>query len=437
MTNREKIDQYNAAIARGLSQAQAAIAAGERSARQIRRAVRVSDKTVADADDAKRDLKGLIEMAKARGENVEDTAIDKAYDATTGHGLYSRLSLLDRIAKRRALSVDYQVVALTEDSIRAASPFGAMRCPLDLGLKSEIRVDATTFLGCLQTTAAKFTAQVKNSALHWKCGGASGRLPLVEATVTEPGFSGDLMALAGGFGKGLELGALGCGHSSFLRNAGLEAVQLINRNGKAYALSSDSMMLSSCYLGKALPTDKIVTLKPEAADLLVEVLERAEQDDEPEMFIGINDHSLYCLTPGVELQLFQLYNRNDYNLADKLQPYTSQKLMMPLMHEVVEAFLKRVDYYAEIRQQAVVTITVKNGRTVLSFADTAGATEEQYTVTNAPKVSVPPIHIEGHRLSKALRHASHLVFDHIERNYLILRGPEEFIFAIHGRLPEA
>lgn len=436
MNNREKIDIYKEGEAKGLSQSQAATAAGERSARQIRRAVRVSDKTVADADAAKLDLSGLIEMAKARGENVEDTAIDRAMDATTGSGLYARLALLDRIAKRSAISVNYRVAALERQAIRVASPFGAMRCPLDLGLKSEICVDATSFLGSLRTTEAKFTATIKSNALHWKCGGASGRLAAVEAEVAAPSFPGKLVDVGRGFGKGLELGALGCGHSTFLRNAGLEAVQLLNRNGKAYALSTDSKMLSSCCLGPALPTKEIACLKPEAAALLVEVLEREEQQDSPEMQLGIDDKSVYCETSDVELQLFQLYNRQGYNLADKLAPFMGHKVTMPLMHEVVDAFLTRVQYYAEIKQAAEVEVTVEKGRTALRFTEDISATEEQYQVASAPKITVPPIRILARQMAKALAHATELVFDYADQNILVLRGPNEFVFGITGKVRE-
>jgi hypothetical protein len=70
---------------------------------------------------------------------------------------------------------------------------------------------------------------------------------------------------------------------------------------------------------------------------------------------------------------------------------------------------------------------------VLDFSEVVGVSEEHYEVTDAPQISVPPIRIEARRLAKALAHATVLVFDYVEQNVLVLRGPEEFIFAITGR----
>ena len=167
--------------------------------------------------------------------------------------------------------------------------------------------------------------------------------------------------------------------------------------------------------------------------MLAEVAQRAATEIEPEMYIGIDDISVYCLTPDIELLLYMLRTPNNYNLADKLQPYLAHQLTMPLFHETVAMFRKRVDSLPEVRQQAVVTISVKDGSTVLDFSEVVGASEEHYEVTDAPRISVPRNPHRGAAAAKALAHATKLVFDYVEQHVLVLRGPDEFIFGITGR----
>ena len=81
----------------------------------------------------------------------------------------------------------------------------------------------------------------------------------------------------------------------------------------------------------------------------------------------------------------------------------------------------------------MVTITIEDGCTALRFAEIGGATEAHYEVTDAPRISVPPIRVDARRLAKGLAHATELVFDYAEQNILVLRGPDEFIFGITGR----
>lgn len=375
------------------------------------------------------DVEGTLKFFRSQGIDPETDDI-MPFAEGSSLALYHRLKLLGKIANRNALSVNYSALALTPQHARAASPFGAMRCTLDLGLDREVCVDATAFLGALRYNAeAAFTATVEDGALHWQCAAAKGRLPLVNATVAEPQFDGAMAELSGDFGPGLELAALGCGHSAFLRNAGLEIVQLHNRDGKAYAVTTDSSMIAACCLGeRPLPADRLVTLKPEAATLLAEVTQQ-----HPAMWFGIDDYSVYCVGAGIELQLFQMRNPGNRDLAAKLPQYLQHEVTMPLWRDIVAAFLKRVDTHTESKREAMVTILVEHGRTVLRFAETAGDTEEHYEVTDAPKISVPPIRIETRRLARALAHADELVFDYAAQNTLVLRGPNEFLFGIMGQ----
>lgn len=396
------------------------------SVRQVGRGLLVPQHIIDRVAAADGDLSEALRIARQQG--------IKLPDPDTGPWLYDRLAPIAKIIDRHALSVNYRTVALTAEEVRAAAPFGAMRCPLNLDITDEVCVDATAFLGVLRNAPeAKFTARVRHQALHWQCGHARGSLPLINAMVAAPRFTEQIATLSPQFAKGLVLGALGCGHSAFLRNAGLEAIQLVNRDGTAYALSSDSTMLSCCALGPALPTERIVTLKPEAAVVLAQTVRRAADHPDPDMWLGINDTSVYCLTPQCELQLYQLAVPHDYNLLDRIQPYLRHQTTMPVLYDAVAAFLRRVDSHAEFKQQAMVTIAVQDGVTVLNFTEALGETEQHYRVANGPKITAQPIRLEARRLAKGLQYANELVFDYAAENTLVLRGPNEFVLAITGR----
>ena len=345
--------------------------------------------------------------------------------------LYAKLSWLDRIADRKAISASYRAVALSPEHARAAAPFGSLRLVVDLGLDDEVCVDAADLIGVVHTAPgqASFKTTLRDNALRWSCGPARGHLSLLDATVPTPAFAGDLVPLAAEFGPGLALGAIACSGTAVARGAGLDGVQLQNHDDHAYAFAADGMMLSSACLGPALPMTQTVTLKPEAALLLAEVT----QKEPGEKFIGIDPASVYYLADGTELQLNQIPPLR-VNLAEKLEPWSKQNLHMPLMRETVASFIKRAEMLAEQKSAAMVEISVTKGRTTLAFHEQSGSTEEWYELSpKSSEVTVPAIRVEARRLARALAHADYLVLDYAEHNMLVLRGSHEFVFVIQGR----
>ena len=386
-----------------------------------------------------RGLSPLEQTGKARkilqehGVDIETGERRDAPGPTTAPRLYQRLALLGEVADKNAISVNYRAIALTPKHARAAAPFGIMRTTLDLGLADDAAVDAADFLAVLRSAPpAPFAAELRDQALHWRCGPASGHLSLIAAEVPEPIYDGELTSLVGDeFGSGLALGALAAGSSPTARAAGFDGVQLTNRNGYAYALASDNIVISSCRLGDRLPLpegETIVTLRPQAAALLGEL---AQRDDE--VFIGIDRTVVYVLTEHSELQLNRLAPL-PVDIAEKLAPYHREQQAMPLLHETVSAFLKRAADLAEVRQQAMVEIAVEDGRTRLMFREITGSTEEYYEIVKGgPKFTAAAVRVEARRLAQALGHADRMVFDYVGEHRLFLRGPDEFIFGISGR----
>jgi hypothetical protein len=350
----------------------------------------------------------------------------------TAPALYARLAPLAHVADHRALSVKFRALALTAEHARAAAPWGAMRCFVDLGLEREVCVDATRFINMLKNAPdAPFTATTHDNALHYRCGSRYGSLPLITETVPIPIDNGAVTPLSRSFGVGLERGAAACGISAILRRAGLEGVQLYNRDGKAYATASDSVALSSCCLGPALPMPEgqTVTLKPEAAELLAEIVQR-----EPgEMFIGVDNASLSFRAPGIEMTINQRAPLVK-NFVDTLASFTEHKIMVPLLHETAARVLSLAEELARERREARVEIGVTEGRVTFAFRGRFSSTGDSYDIVpKEPRLSIAPVRIEPRRLARVLAHANNLVFDYADRNILQLRGDHEFIFIVSGR----
>lgn len=348
------------------------------------------------------------------------------------------LSLLRLLISKHSLSPNFRVLALAPQHgdmpahVRACAPFGSMLCSLDLGLDAELYVDGDSFLSVLGSLPdAELELRRDGNALRWACGPAKGHLALLTQdgiAVATPAFGGELGELgdAKQFGTGLELAALACQAMS-VRTIDLEGVQVRNQHGKAYGCSSDNFVISSCCLGPALPITGTVTLKPRAAELLAAVAQRA-----PSIYSGFDASSIYCLAPGIELLIHQVPPLR-YDIAERLEHYRGHEHRVPLLHDTVAAFLKRAEALVAAHEHAAVEITVHEGRTRLRFDEATGSTEEYYIVPEGPQVTIPPVKLEAFRMAKALRHAEHLVFDYASQNILIMRGPNEFVFALSGK----
>jgi hypothetical protein len=348
--------------------------------------------------------------------------------------LYRQLSLFTKLTQKQALTASYRALAFGVDYVRACGLFGQMESFLELGLGAEAFVDCEDFLQLLRSLpAAEFKAELVEGALHWSCGAATGHLTLMagdreQIVVPSPVFNG--MApegmIAAQFGEGLELGALSCG-SSTVRLLGLQGVQISNSNGRSYARATDNTTLSSCCLGPELDGSDTITLLPEAIELLAALIKR-----DGDAMMAHDDSSVFCVTENTRLLLYQVPPLRT-NVGEILSRFTTAEVRQRLNHEAVAAFLKRAMALSEGGGHAMVEISVDEGRTRLSFNEIGSSSQEYYPADDGPRVTVPAIRLEASRLAKALAHADELVFDYAAQNVLLLRGDNEFTYAITGR----
>lgn len=442
------ITRYKEGRDKGLTQAEATIAAGERSVRQMGR--------------------------------VLD---EEPVDGNTAPGLYKRLALFGAVVSAKAISVNYRAMAFGPDSVRACAPWAEIQARTATGLDDEICVDGANFLAQVKDAPerAPFVMRREGNGLRWECGPARGRLPQLDATVATPATGKATHPVGPDFGAGLRLGALACFATALTRAQELQGVQIYNRNGHAYAASSDSTIVAACCLGEALPIPKgkVVTLNSEGAALLAELTYRrpqaalnlrhdpggnreAEQQElidrlpadlqaqvakgllslsaalkqaeeaPPEVRIGIGT-MVHCATADIDVQLHQL-NPLRYDLAEKIAPYAGGKQVVELKRETLAAFIRRAEGLAEIRAETLVELAVSDGAFTMAFKEAlSGEAEEQYRVEGVPKFTVPPVRLEARRLARALAAATELVFDYAKQHVLILRGPNEFLFGVSGR----
>ena len=343
---------------------------------------------------------------------------------TTAPDLYKQLRPFGLLAQKNAMAPVYRAMVLAPDHVRANGLFGRLRCDSELGLTGEAMVDATDLLQVLRSLpSAEFTMTVGDGALRWACGPAKGHLALLSGDVPAPSRPDQPgTRVTAEFSDGLDLGGLASG-TSVVRANNLLGVQIINRGDVASAYASDNFSLSGCALGAAIG-DGVVTLLPDAVDLLAAVIRSAGEAE-----VSHDASSLFCVAAHALLVLHQVPPlKRD---LDTVLPATERETAMPLFREAVTAFLRRAEALAE--EKALVEVSVEDGRTRLAFSEAAGSTEEFYMVEGGPKVTVAPVRIEAQRLARALKHADRMVFDHTENGVLLLRGPQGFLFAIHSR----
>jgi hypothetical protein len=340
---------------------------------------------------------------------------------------------------------NYRALALATDHIRGCGLFGQMECEINLGFASETYINCEDFLQLLRSLPdEELEVEVDAAKLTYKCGRVSGHLSLMAASgesliINRPRFNNERVpndVVETPFGAGLELGALSCG-SMALRTLGLQGVQIKNKDGKAYAYATDDTTLSSCYLGNALevpppidganePVDTI-TLLPEAVDLLAALIKRDG------MAIMIYDgSSVYCETHGTKLLLHQVPALR-LDVSTILDDLTSCEIRLPINQQAVAAFIKRAEALSEATARAMVEVSVEDGNTKLVFNEATSSSQEFHLTQGSRVADVPPVKIEAHRLAKALAHSKELVFDYAAQHILILRGDNEFVFAIMGK----
>lgn len=346
--------------------------------------------------------------------------------------LTKKLAPFAAIVNSRALSVNYRAIRLSPKFVNACAAYGALESEIETGLDKEIFVDGESFLQVLKSLpSSEFEMHISNEqTLSWKCGPARGQLALlnekVEVVRPEWEEKTEFTPISSTFGKSLELSSLSCGSTALL-SVGLYGILLYNE-GSFTGYSSDDNTMSSAKLGAKIDgAPAACCLTPDGAKL-VSML--ASQENSKVAIDGKN--SVFVATPDTKLVVKQIPTLK-YDIKKAILQYQSQEIKIDLNRDVISKFIRRAEALAEDRGQTSVSISVDNGNVCLAFAEGKSSSEEYYLAEGGPSCNVSPIAVDSRRISKALAHASSVIFDYASKGILTLRGPEEFLFIVSGK----
>lgn len=352
--------------------------------------------------------------------------------------LYNQLRPFTLLSHEKLLSPSYKALHITPTAVRGHSPFGVMEVEASLGIETEAYVDASRFLQVISTApAGNFQLLVEDNKLQWFCEDPgetkryemTGYFSLISSGVTIPALPwdgrGEMVPVGETFGRGLQLAALGCGSQAYI-SVGLYGVVIENEADGLYAYASDNNAIASCRLAdRSDAFAERITLAPDALALLADV-------SRGETAISITEDSIYCQTPTTKLVV-----RRKADLKSDLRSIAAglrgQELSLPIDRESLSAFIRRVDALAEDKQKARMLIAVEDGATRLEYEDSISFSAEYYLVQAEEPFNISPIQLEPRRIFRALGSADTVVFDYVDRHALVFRGPNDFLFGVHGK----
>jgi hypothetical protein len=309
-----------------------------------------------------------------------------------------------------------------------------------MSARATLPIDQTIYVDLLSMLAitkslpsADLELNVEDSTLHWLCKDknksvARGKLALanpVKMTVA-PSYEGKFIPVDAAWKRALDLGSLACAEGGQVRFTG---IVLDNRDG-LYVMSTDDITISTAKINdsslKSCPPK--LTFSPQSIALLCSVLKDGGK-------LGLeHDKGFYYIDP-----IYELYLPRTQEMSDDLRPvvdeFSGGEVSVPLMHDRISAFVKRVEALSENRQRLQIVLAINEGALTLSFAENAATSDEWYPVDLPKDVpDLPQISLDARRFTRALQHADEVVLDHLERKVLVLRSKDKmFQYIIEGR----
>ena len=345
----------------------------------------------------------------------------------------TRLAPFTTLINARALSVNYRALYLSPTGVRGCAAYGSMEVEVATGLDREVHVDGDMFLQVLRSLpAAELEMQISDGSLRWKCGAARGQLATlgegVEVAVAEWPKDLKMTEVTPTFGQGLDLGSIACGTTA-LMSVGLFGVTIHNE-GMMTACSTDNNTIASAKLGEVIPGPAMTTLSPDGAKIVSMIVSRSKAS------VAINDTTIYCRTPDTKLVVKQIPPLK-FPVQELVAKYLGEEIAVDIRRDIIAAFVRRAEALTEEKKRTDVAISAEGGSVRLLFSEGKASSEEYYLSEGGPSVKIDPIWIDSRRMSRALVHASKVVFDYASAGALTLRGPGSFVFVISGRGPEA
>jgi hypothetical protein len=341
------------------------------------------------------------------------------------------LAPFSRIINKTAPSPVYRSLFLSNDVIRGCAAFGTLEidAELDIG-KKPVYIDGDTFIQVIRSLPpADLKMSIKDGALFWECERAKGKLALlgegIEIPAIETDYGDNLLEIGEDFGKALEVGSLSAGGANMM-SVGMYGITFSNEDDFC-VYASDDATASSAQLDdhvEGMPDE--ATLSPEACSVLQSIVGDGS--------LAFDDKTIYYQESGKRLLLRQIAPLKK-DIKGLMSNFDTAELSAPLDQGIVSTFIRRAEALAE--SGAFVSISVEDGQAKLSFESGKSSSDEFYLIEGGDDINVKPITLQARRMSRALAHSSHMVFDYAaNRNALMLIGEHDFKFVISGRETE-
>jgi hypothetical protein len=194
-----------------------------------------------------------------------------------------KLSALKMALKPMALMPDANALTpinrcliIHAGAVESFTSWGHLRSTIDFGIPETIAVEGSKLLAIINHShaAEDVTFELKDHALHWKCGRSTGKLAIVDAfDIPEISYPKRVPANACKTDKllaeAIDLGALSCG-SSGLASIGMYGVQF-DGDGETLTISaSDNATISTASVPCRLQCNQ--TISPQGACLLADII---------------------------------------------------------------------------------------------------------------------------------------------------------------------
>ena len=340
------------------------------------------------------------------------------------------------MANKNAMKEIYRCLQIEPHMLRAVAPYGILEAYIDIGIPVTTFVDTLQFHQVIKSLPAGHDVlfDVKGGAVTWECDTAEGRIAMLPPqTLPEIDQSAIMAGIAPSeaFLDALELGALSCGGMSS-QTLGAYGIVFDNSGDEFVVMSTDNVTLSTCMAWKERKPqfpDKL-TLHPNAVDLLREVAKGKPED----VLVDFGHESVRCVNKKFNLTL-KPAPALKHDLRSIAERMNSRSVLIPIPHERMQGFIRRVAALAETKQTTNVTLRIADGAMALSFAEGVSTSDEYYITKDLDaKGTFPDITLDAQRVSRALQHSTHLVFDHLKDKVLLLVGDNPpFTYMIAAR----
>ena len=322
-------------------------------------------------------------------------------------------------------------VEIGEESIRVSSEYGNVEIAIQpTGLKSPCLINASALEAITSSLPSDSDIELKekDSALHWKCGGAKGHLSIVPQdnpikTIVHPNFPWEPPK---DFSKSLLLADSIC---QSVNESGLYGIMLEPNGTKLNIISSNSASLINIEFEKlSYPIQKRIYIRPPIPPILNTILTVC-----PKCAIDITPDGIFVLGDWLIGQ-FPLGNELDHDLKAIAEKYSSSNQVANIDSSAIKKFLVRAKTLAERKTTANIHIRIEQGKLILEYKNLTASSEEYFLAEGLDtSISYSSVALSVEMMMLPLQYVKNMILDYLPESVLVLTGSDpNFRYVIGG-----